>query len=1076
MPASRERLIELLDAEEPDYPLAASEAGLDTFDVLTGMVQEADPWVAALGASLAARLAADPAVAAEVLPVLELAAGHAASGVRAAAALGASRVGSAALGVTNKCLADPDPGVRAIAFRGLAVPLEPKTETMVQALAADPEPVVREKATALAARIPDPTLPGELLAQAISYALARLNELSADVLGSVEELAAALDRPGFPDPGGTVAGLLAEARAAFDVAATRLALNDHKAAAVQLGLALKAIADGCAAIGGSLIQLLNARIDWGAGGAATGLARQLGFAPGGPQLKIEGNALFHKLIAPGQTLMGPPLTLRFERAELTSRLAMGGAGPALAVSLEIEGLEGGLGSGPLASLLGGAAGSFASDVIIGVDSEQGLSLGASASPRLVVPARPKAGPIDVREIVLEIPSGPLGMIEIGSTIATKLGAVIGVTVDGAGLRLQINPGAGAPVSVWLKPPHGMGLVVDAGLVRGGGYLGERPGGFGGALQLRMGPVKVKAVGLLTLEPSFALVLVMSVEFRPPIDLTFGFTLNAVGGVIGIEHRLDAEALRAGISGGALDHIMFPPDPVAAAPAILTTLEHVFPFEAGSIVIGPMLEIGWGRPISFVTGQLGVLLSLPDPGVVIIGRIRVGLPAPELPIIDLKATIYGEVTADQLAMVANLEGSRIAGYTVGGDMGLVMRWGGQDEFAISAGGFNPRFDAPADLAGLRRLSMDLSPPVVLTLRAEAYFALTPNSLQLGARVEAGGDLGVADISGHFGFDAIVLFSPHFAFVADAQAAVAVHALGQTVAGVHVQLHLEGPSPWRAEGHAEVEVLWTSVPVDVGPLTWGDATNPPPAPADPRQLVHAALHRNPGAWQALSPPDADRVVRLKPAPPSQTDATIHPMGLLDVRQHAVPLEKVITHVGPNPVPDGMRRVFLDVPQIDGMKAGALSEVTDLFSPGAFLELTEDEKLSRSSFEPMLAGARVRPPGESADWQGSRQADLKYETFVCDDDNLLTIKTTSLVTIVSRSAIRAGLAAGAAGRTELRAAGRYSRATDPVRLAHPSEVEVVSKITAIAVEPGLSAPYSLAAERALPADAQLARLGVA
>src|SRR5262249_34982563 len=153
--------------------------------------------------------------------------------------------------------------------------------------------------------------------------------------------------------------------------------------------------------------------------------------------------------------------------------------------------------------------------------------------------------------------------------------------------------------------------IDTGLVRGGGYLGERPPGFGGALDLRIGPVEVRAVGLLQLDP-FALVMVMSVEFRPPIDLTFGFTLNAVGGVIGIEHRLDVDALPAGVHSGAPDHIMFPPDPVAAAPVILNPLEEVFPFDHGSIVIGPMVEFGWGRPISFVTGQIGVILSPPDP--------------------------------------------------------------------------------------------------------------------------------------------------------------------------------------------------------------------------------------------------------------------------------------------------------------------------------------------------------------------------------------------------------------------------------------------------------------------------------
>src|SRR5262249_39655550 len=186
-----------------------------------------------------------------------------------------------------------------------------------------------------------------------------------------------------------------------------------------------------------------------------------------------------------------------------------------------------------------------------------------------------------------------------SSSFSTLGSIIGLTVDGAGLKLHIDPTSGLPVSVTLKTPTGMGLSVDTGLVRGGGYLAEEPGGFGGALDLRMGPVEVKAVGLLTLEPGLSLVMGMSVQVRPPLDLTFGFTRNAVGGLIGIEHRLDADALRAGIGSGALDHLLFPPDPVAAAPAILNTLQQVFPFDHGSLVIGPMVEIGWGRPISFV---------------------------------------------------------------------------------------------------------------------------------------------------------------------------------------------------------------------------------------------------------------------------------------------------------------------------------------------------------------------------------------------------------------------------------------------------------------------------------------------
>jgi hypothetical protein len=559
-------------------------------------------------------------------------------------------------------------------------------------------------------------------------------------------------------------------------------------------------------------------------------------------------------------------------------------------------------------------------------------------------------------------------------------------------------------------------------------------------------------------------------------LTFGFTLNAVGGIVAIEHRLDTDALRAGLLTGALDHIMFPPDPVAAAPAILSTLERVFPPEQGAIVIGPMVEIGWGRPVSFLTAQLGVILLLPDPRIVIIGRVRIALPAREVPIVDLRATVYGEITPDHLLILVSLNGSRIATFTVFGDIGILLRWGGSPEFAISAGGFHPRYDPPPELTGMHRLGMDLSPPAILTLRSESYFALTSNSVQLGSRVEMGADLGIAEISGHFGFDALIVFAPHFMFVIELGIGLTVRVFGETLLGVYIQLHLSGPAPWRAHGSAEVEFLFVTVSIDVGPFTWGDHDNPPPAPADPRQLARDAIHHNPGAWQALVPPDADRVVRVVPAPPSEVEVTVHPMGMFDVRQHAIPLETVITRVGANPVPDGMRRVHFGVPLVNAVPAGALSEVTDLFSAGNFLDFSDDQKLSRPSFEPMPAGARIRSAGETAPFAASQQANLTYETFVCDENGVRGKHSKAAADVLVASAVMVALAAGAAGRSELRARTRYDSEPDPIAMAHPGEVRVVSKTTVTAAAGSAVSTYTHAAERVLAEDFQLARLGVA
>ena len=916
----------------------------------------------------------------------------------------------------------------------------------------------------------------ELVAIALGYARNRFTELRTTVLADADAFAAALG------PGATAAQVGAHldlAKAAFDAAGTDLDLRNLVASAVHFGIGVDELNEAAKAVGADLQPVLLREIGW-ANANPQGLAGQLGLPDEQPELDIVDGALVYTLTAPERTIMPAP-TVKFHALTLVARLRIDPVrpGPPLTVSITLDEAEIGIGGGPIASLLGGASGTAQSTMILGFDTDRGLTLSGSASPRVVLPARPELGPIDIREITLELPPGVPDTVDVGGTFTADLGGVIKATVTGAGVHLHVDPDAASagnnPLAVSLKAPTGIGLSIDTGLVRGGGFLGVRPGGFGGALQLRLGPIDVKAVGLLTVEPSFALVVVMSVEFIPAIDLSFGFTLNAVGGILGIEHRLDTDALRAKISDGALDHIMFPDDPVAAAPAILDTLEQVFPVDHGSIVIGPMIEIGWGRPISFLTAQLGVILSLPDPKIVIIGRVRIALPAPELPIVDLRATVYGEITPEYLLILVSLRGSRIAGFTVGGDIGMLIRWAGGAEFAISAGGFHPRYTPPPQLSGMERLQMDLSPPAILTLRAEAYFALTSNSVQLGCRVEMGADLGVASISGYFHFDALVIFAPHFMFMIDLGIGLTVRAFGVTLCGVNIQLHLEGPAPWRAEGSAEVEILWWDVDIDVGPFTWGDDDNPPPEPIDARQLVFDAIDHKPGAWAALTPPGTDQLVKMLPPKPSDTAINVHPLGLFEVRQHAVPLETEIVRVGGNPVPGGKQRIHLGQPKAGAEPAAGVSEVTDLFSAGNFLNLTDDQKMSRPSFEPMPAGARIRPPGEKAAWAAARQAELKYETFVADPDGLpgMRLRASAVDSLFLNSAA-IGLNAGAAGRSQLRAGRRYSTEPDPIVLADAAESTVRAKST-LASAAATTMTYTHAAEAAQDAGLQVARLGV-
>jgi hypothetical protein len=171
-----------------------------------------------------------------------------------------------------------------------------------------------------------------------------------------------------------------------------------------------------------------------------------------------------------------------------------------------------------------------------------------------------------------------------------------------------------------------------------------------------------------------------------------------------------------------------------------------------------------------------------------------------------------------------------------------------------------------------------------------------------------------------------------------------------------------------------------------------------------------------------------------------------------------------------------VHFGVPLVNETPAGALSEVTDLFSAGTYLDLSDDQKLSRPSFESMPAGARIRPPGEAAAFGAARQANLHYETFVCDEDGVRGTHSRPLPDRLLASSKMFALAAGSAGRSELRARTRYATDPDPIALAEPGEVLVISKATLTQAAATTWATYSHAAERPLSDDAQLARLGVA
>ena len=112
----------------------------------------------------------------------------------------------------------------------------------------------------------------------------------------------------------------------------------------------------------------------------------------------------------------------------------------------------------------------------------------------------------------------------------------------------------ANLSIDFKPPNGLGIAIDAGVVAGGGYILFNPdrGQYAGVLDVALAEIiQVKVIGVLdTILPDgslgFSFLLIITFDF-PPIQLGFGFTLNGVGGLGGVNRTMNTDALHAVIA-------------------------------------------------------------------------------------------------------------------------------------------------------------------------------------------------------------------------------------------------------------------------------------------------------------------------------------------------------------------------------------------------------------------------------------------------------------------------------------------------------------------------------------------------
>jgi hypothetical protein len=600
-----------------------------------------------------------------------------------------------------------------------------------------------------------------------------------------------------------------------------------------------------------------------------------------------------------------------------------------------------------------------------------LKNGTGLKASLPVPTLP-TGPFELQLINLgfEPVNGNFRhlQVEFSASFGVELGPFQG-SVDRLGLLLNLDVLSDPPaLSFDFKPPNGIGLSLDAGIVKGGGYLFiDIPRGeYAGVLELQLMAIGVKAIAIINTktDAGFSLLLLIYGQF-PAIQLSFGFTLTGIGGLIGVQHTASQTALAQGISNGALDAVLFPANPVGDAPKIINTLRTLFPIKAGGFVIGPMLELGWGTP-SLVTVRLGLLIEATQ--LVILGQAIVQLPpmvSADLALLYLRLDFVGSVVFSPLriAFDAKLVNSRVAFITITGQFAFRADFGDKPTFLISAGGFHPRFkEVPSDIPSpFDRVgaSFDIG---IIGLSYKGYFAITSATVQAGSELRVWADIGIASIEGGFGFDAICYLQPKFYFELDIYAYLAIEVFGLDFASIRLEGHLAGPGRWRIAGLAKVHTPWPlpDFTLDVDE-SWGTDRDTPLITVDVSDLLSKEISK-PSNWSAQLPKGGETYLTLAAVKPS-TDLLAHPLGSLLFQQKLVPLELRMAKASGSKISGAneFSNAQLKLSQADGaLPSQPPHTQKDFFATAQFLELSQDERLAKPSFESYTAGYELHDDG--------------------------------------------------------------------------------------------------------------------
>ncbi|HKN82941.1 MAG TPA: DUF6603 domain-containing protein, partial [Pyrinomonadaceae bacterium] len=576
----------------------------------------------------------------------------------------------------------------------------------------------------------------------------------------------------------------------------------------------------------------------------------------------------------------------------------------------------------------------------------------STDLNVTLPIDSNLGPIYLQSVHLGLDTEDRAFqIETSATGNLMLGPLL-VTLERVGLDVDVVFGSGNPgllgLSPNFKPPTSVGLAIDTQGISGGGFLRIDPPNYAGMLTLTFqNEIELTAYGLITTrlpdgKPGFSLVISILAEFQP-VQIGLGFALTGVGGLIGINRQFNEDGLKEAFKTHALDHVLFPASPIKDAVKLFDSLQSILPPRDGYHVIGPTARLFWGGGLRLVNFEIGIFIQLGGARkVVLLGQAWSRLPRAEAPLLVLNVDVLGIIDfgEERAAFDATLFDSKIMDTHLDGQMALRADWSeGEENFALSVGGFHPQFQQiPPGFPQLRRLALVMgeNPRLSLTM----YLAITTNTLQVGAKLELWAKKLGFTITGGASFDALFTFNP-FSFLVNIKAWVNVKR-GWIDLGLWLELELSGPNPIVAAGYVKIKLGWFfSVKVRFRAEFGNKIAEPLPA-VSPLAVLQGELQQ-PRSIRARLPGWLGGYVAFTAA----AEQKIDPISDLQIVQNAVPLNFTMDKFGgglPSPAERQLR-----------FTAGLTNEqaVTRLFAGEQFKSWTMEERLAAKPFEQYEAG---------------------------------------------------------------------------------------------------------------------------